>query len=109
MRWNASVECRRASQIGAIGLASVLAMALAGQAAGIRLNHTASMPIGVWLTHPIDPDHVYTTRDIVEVCPPLAQWEQVYLALGNCPSGREPMLKPIAAIAGDSWTGDHEL
>ena len=93
---------RTASQAGAFVLAAILGLSFAGQAVGIRLNHTASMPIGVWLARGAYPDHVYAAGDIIEACPPLAPWQQVYLAPGHCPTGREPMLKPIAAVAGDS-------
>jgi conjugative transfer signal peptidase TraF len=57
------------------------------------------MPIGVWLERPST--GAYTVGTVVEVCPALTAWERVYLAPGDCSTGLEPMLKPIAAVAGD--------
>jgi conjugative transfer signal peptidase TraF len=61
------------------------------------------MPQGVWIERG---NAIYTVGDIVEVCPHLADWERVYLGAGDCPNGLEPMLKPIAAVAGDTVSID---
>jgi conjugative transfer signal peptidase TraF len=88
---------------GCLGAVVVLAMAVPH--AGIRWNHTPSMPVGVWLQRP-SMGGGYTAGDIVEVCPALTAWERVYVVAGDCPNGREPMLKPIAAIPGDTVSID---
>jgi conjugative transfer signal peptidase TraF len=88
-------------KIAAACLGAVVVLAMAVPHAGIRWNHTRSMPIGVWRERPSTAGG-YTAGDVVEVCPALAAWERVYVAAGGCPNGREPMLKPIAAIPGDT-------
>lgn len=74
---------------------------------GIRINTTASMPLGIWrvrsLSMPVK------TGDIVLVClnrsPVIGlAHHRDYIAEGNCPSGLEPLLKPVVAIAGDFIT-----
>ena len=83
-----------------------LAMAvLAGaRAAGLRLNDTPSMPVGLWR---MVPDRAPLRRgEIVVVCLPDTALTRVgaargYLPSGSCPGGSEPLIKPIAATAGD--------
>lgn len=74
---------------------------------GIRFNDTASMPRGLWqvsaLTAPL------RRGDIVTVClPDSAVARQAvargYLAAGICAGDYEPLVKPIAAVAGDRVT-----
>lgn len=69
--------------------------------AGYRFNLTHSMPIGVYqLRNPILP---LQQGDLVVFCPPL--WVSPtrfhFYAKGGCPGGGEPLLKKVAAIAGD--------
>jgi conjugative transfer signal peptidase TraF len=84
----------------------MIGMALAG-AAGLRVNATASMPRGLW--------RVAVTEARVErgaiasVCPPdgaaiREAARRGYLPAGPCPGGYEPLVKPVAAIAGDLVT-----
>ena len=68
----------------------------------LRLNQTASMPLGLYLKvkTPI-------TRDsLVEVCLPkkLSQFglARHYLRAGICPDGVEPLFKKVVGIAGDT-------
>src|SRR5688572_21546138 len=73
-------------------------------AAGIRINHTPSLPIGTWRIAPLDGQP--QRGQIVSVCPPdiavlRTARERGYLAWGRCPGGYEPMLKPVAAVPGD--------
>lgn len=70
------------------------------QGAGIRLNTSAPLPIGLYRT----------TSDkaarLIEFCPaePAASLSvnRGYRRRGNCPDGAEPLLKPIVAVAGDT-------
>ncbi len=87
------------------GLAAALAAAvqLAG-AAGLRINHTASLPMGLWLIEVRG--GAIGRGDIVSICPPDTDVFRVaqtrgYVPYGRCPGGYEPLLKPVAAIAGD--------
>jgi conjugative transfer signal peptidase TraF len=83
----------------ALGL-SVFAAGSLGQLAGIRINHSPSMPRGAWLEQK-PTGRAYKVGDIVAVCPPLVNWQKRYLDPGTCPNRFEPMLKPVAAIEGD--------
>ena len=71
------------------------------QLAGLRLNTTTSMPRGLYrsLGGPV------TTGAWVSVClPSEIAWfgvERSYLGAGSCPNGTEPVLKVVAAVAGD--------
>src|SRR5690349_11619406 len=73
-------------------------------AAGIRINHTPSLPMGIW---GIEPLHGQPQQgQIVSVCPPDTDIlrkarDRGYVSWGRCPGGYEPMLKPVIAIPGD--------
>lgn len=72
--------------------------------AGYRLNETPSVPLGLWRIE--TPDRPLRRGDIVSVCPPdtllfRTAFERGYLSRGRCPSGLQPLLKPIAALSGD--------
>jgi conjugative transfer signal peptidase TraF len=73
-------------------------------AAGIRINHTPSLPMGLW---GIEPLHGQPQQgQIVSVCPPDTDIlrkarDRGYVSWGRCPGGYEPMLKPVIAIPGD--------
>jgi conjugative transfer signal peptidase TraF len=48
--------------------------------------------------------------DVVSFCPPgtpafREAWRRGYLSAGHCEGGYEPLLKPVAAIAGDRVSG----
>jgi conjugative transfer signal peptidase TraF len=81
-----------------LGCAAVLVVGVSAYAAGLRVNHTPSMPMGLWIDRPGGP---YRAGDIVTACPALTESQKVYLHPGNCPSGMEPVLKPVAASEGD--------
>ena len=83
-----------------IGMAAIMATGFAAQGSGIRLNSSPSMPLGIWIGHKAAA-HDYAVGDIVLVCPALTEAQRVYLKPGTCANGLEPMLKPIAAGAGD--------
>jgi conjugative transfer signal peptidase TraF len=90
------------------GLAAAMAAAvhLAG-AAGLRINHTASLPMGLWRITPVR--GTIARGDIVSHCPPdtvefRAARSRGYVPHGSCSGGYEPLLKPVAAVAGDIVT-----
>jgi len=77
-----------------------------GEAAGLRVNATASMPRGLWLVRAGAP---LRRGEIVAICPPnRADIRQAagrgYIAAGRCPGGYEPLIKPVAAVGGDIVT-----
>jgi conjugative transfer signal peptidase TraF len=87
---------------GAVVLAS---LAIAG-VVGVRINATDSMPRGLWRVR----SNVAIERgEIVTVCPPdrtdiREAVRRGYIPNGGCAGGYEPLVKPIAAIAGDLVT-----
>jgi conjugative transfer signal peptidase TraF len=88
------------------GGALLLGIALA-EAAGLRVNATASMPRGIWR---VEAAGTRIARgEVVSVCLPdtpavREAARRGYISAGACPGGHEPLLKPIAAIAGDAVT-----
>jgi conjugative transfer signal peptidase TraF len=72
--------------------------------AGFRINETPSAPVGLWRVTPAAGP--LTRGAYVSFCPPdtpifrLAK-ERGYIANGACASGLQPLLKPVAAVAGD--------
>ncbi len=88
---------------GSIGTLLIATLATAN-VAGVRVNTTASMPRGVWRV--TSSDAPLRRGEIVTVCPPNTQpvrqgAQRGYIPAGSCPGGYEPLVKPIAATAGD--------
>lgn len=84
---------------GAIALAGV-----AAHAGGWRINHTPSLPMGLWRIGAIQKP--IARGDIVAFCPPDREpfreaRRRGYLSGGECLGDYEPLLKPVVAIAGD--------
>ncbi len=67
---------------------------------GIRVNTSASLPIGLYRTTS-DP-----SARLIEFCPaePFGSLSanRAYRGKGNCPDSAEPLMKPIVAVAGDT-------
>lgn len=88
-----------------IGAVTMGALAV-GEAAGLRVNATASMPRGLWQVRAGAP---VRRGDIVAICPPdRADIREAagrgYIPPGRCPGGCEPLIKPVAALGGDVVT-----
>jgi conjugative transfer signal peptidase TraF len=88
------------------GGALMLGIALAG-VVGLRVNATASMPQGIWQVEA--PGPLIGRGEIVSVCLPQSPAlneaaERGYIPAGACPGGHEPLVKPVAAVAGDRVT-----
>lgn len=90
-----------------IGIACLLVGVPAGLAVadqlGIRLNLTPSEPIGIWRIARLD--RPVAVGNLVFVCPPQRSdmrraRERGYLRSGRCPGGFAPLIKSVAAIAG---------
>lgn len=92
----------RVHAAGCCGIAALVCMGIAGTA-GVRINTSPSMPRGVWW---IAPASDVRRGDAVVVCaPPDAARlgrERGYLGVGGCSNGSEPLLKIVAAGAGDA-------
>jgi conjugative transfer signal peptidase TraF len=91
----------RRAGILALGYAGILSAGGLGAVAGVRYNHSPSMPRGLWLERSAE-GHSFAAGDIVAVCPPLTAWQRIYLQRGPCQTGLEPILKPIVAVSGDT-------
>ena len=57
------------------------------------------MPLGLWRFNATR-DHIARGEVVVACLPPDAVQHR-YLGPGSCPTGFEPVLKPVAAVAGD--------
>lgn len=87
----------------ALGTGVCVTLAIAGTWGGFRLNLTPSYPLGIWRIEPLN--RQATVGDRVFICPPDAAalelgMERGYLPAGLCPSGAAPLIKIIAAVAG---------
>ena len=93
------------------GVGLFAALVFCAHVAGLRINESPSLPIGIWRVSLLDRD--LRRGDIVSFCPPdtpvfREAWRRGYLSAGHCEGGYEPLLKPVAAIAGDRVSGTHE-
>ena len=84
------------------GALTMGALAAAG-AGGLRINATPSMPRGLWRVQAGEP---LQRGETVAICPPnrtdiRQAARRGYIASGGCPGGYEPLVKPVAALAGD--------
>jgi conjugative transfer signal peptidase TraF len=86
--------------------AGAFAIVAGCRSAGLWINTTDSMPMGLWRQ---TPDQAPRPGDVVLLCLPatpataLAQ-ARGYIQPGPCPTGQEILLKPIVAGAGDVVT-----
>lgn len=89
---------------------AIAAGLVSAQAYGLRLNTTASAPRGLWRVVARAPLLTLRRGMIVSVCPPvapvvLAMRDKGYLGPGYCAgTSTVPLLKPVAAVAGDLVT-----
>jgi conjugative transfer signal peptidase TraF len=91
--------------LGLAVLALLDVMILAANVAGFRINKTASMPLGIYRLRPARAEPL--ARDLlVAICPSgdalRVGLARGYLRPGPCPGNVEPLLKRIAAVAGDA-------
>ncbi len=86
----------------------ILALGYLATALGLCINLTPSMPVGLYLTH-TGPNHPLQRGTLVLLCPletpafRLAM-NRNYIGAGSCPNQSSPLLKPVAAVAGDTVT-----
>ncbi len=93
------MQLGRCSTVAILIVAPVVFLFWAGSAFGIRLNTSPSLPFGLYR---VTPD---SSAPLVEFCPgePVASFANArgYRQAGSCPDGGTPLMKPIAARAGD--------
>ena len=86
--------------------AGILVLGAYCNQAGYRLNQTISMPLG-WYHLTPRADRPLKRGVLVVFCPPQSKVfaqavERHYLKAGPCPNHTQPLLKPVAAIPGDT-------
>jgi conjugative transfer signal peptidase TraF len=101
-----AAQGRRAAFVALGGGGLVALSALLANAAGFRVNVTPSVPLGVWRVHPVQ---AVKRGDVVTLCvpdSPIAREAKArgYFMDGDCPGSYLPLIKPVAAIAGDEVT-----
>jgi conjugative transfer signal peptidase TraF len=69
-------------------------------ALGLRLNDSESMPRGFWWAQHFD--GTVRRGNVVLVCLPNTPVTARYVDPGWCPDGLKPLLKTVAAVAGDT-------
>lgn len=106
MARGASTKARapRALQVSASVIAIFL-IAYVIDALNLRFNFTQSVPVGIYRLAPPSARMRIQRGALVAVCLPAVAAElgrlRGYLSLGVCPHHTEPLLKIIAAVAGD--------
>ncbi len=93
----------RAIAIIVTSLAMLPALAGLGLVSGWRINLTPSYPLGLWRIEPLA--RAVAVGDRVFICPPPAAAfelarERGYLGRGPCPGWLSPLIKTVAAVAG---------
>ena len=81
------------------------ALGIAAGAVGLRVNFTASLPLGLWMVS----DAVEKGGYVRACVPPTARLMDLaakrrFLPDGTCASGFAPLLKPVVATEGDTVT-----
>ena len=94
-----------------LGSGLFAALILFAHSAGLRVNESPSLPIGIWRVSPLNRE--LQKGDIVSFCPPdTPPFREArgrgYVDGGLCEGGYEPLLKPVAAIAGDRLSRTEE-
>lgn len=94
---------RPAVALLATSTGAALVVMIGGAIGGLRINTTPSEPLGVWRIAPLD--RPVRPGDLVFVCPPETDavfegFARGYLRAGLCPGGFGPLIKMIAAVAG---------
>jgi conjugative transfer signal peptidase TraF len=89
----------------ASGSAAVLALGIACYAAGVRVNTTKSIPVGIYLTS----SSAIKKGAYVMFCPPPSgvfddARQRRYIAGGSCPGGYGYMMKKVLAAQSDAVT-----
>lgn len=91
----------RIPRIPLIALLSVACLLTVAYVLGIRLNLTASLPLGLYMP-------TKQPTDYIAFClggePEKLALARQYITPGHCPGGGTPLLKPIAARPGDTVT-----
>jgi conjugative transfer signal peptidase TraF len=89
---------RTGKRLAAIALGLLCLVFIIPAVAGIRINESPSLPIGLYMINE-------SRGHLVEFCPPepfaALAIERGYRGAGNCPDGGAPLMKPEIARTGD--------
>ena len=96
---------RLALTLLAVSCGLAIAVMIGGVVGGLRINTTPSEPLGLWRVSTLD--RPVQVGDMVFVCPPETDavsegFARGYLRSGLCPGGFGPLIKMVAAVAGQS-------
>ena len=95
----------RGSLIGLAALVALDGLILGANALGLRINATASMPLGVYRVAPMGQARL-VRGTLVAICHTgealRVALSRGYLRPGPCRGNVEPLLKRVAAVAGDA-------
>lgn len=94
---------RLALTLLAVSCGVALVVMIGGVVGGLRINTTPSEPLGLWRVSALD--RPVQAGDMVFVCPPETDvisegFARGYLRAGLCPGGFGPLIKTVAAVAG---------
>ncbi|MBC5815045.1 MAG: conjugative transfer signal peptidase TraF [Candidatus Eremiobacteraeota bacterium] len=85
--------------------AAITGVGVAATLSGLRFNFTPSMPLGIYRFNPLPQDAIQRQM-LVAVCAPSSMVKlgrrRGYLSGGPCLGATEPLLKTVAAVAGDN-------
>ena len=81
----------------------LILLSFIGGLAGYRINLTGSMPLGIWKKSTA----LQRGSSVAACIPPKSPAAQIaatrgYIPPGQCPGGLAPLLKPIAALPGET-------
>ena len=87
--------------------ALIILLGFLAHALGLHINLTPSMPVGLYQAHARHLDQPLPRGALVLVCPPDTPTQQLaqnrpYIGAGSSPHQSQPLLKPVAAVAGDT-------
>lgn len=87
----------------------IILLGFMANALDLRINLTPSMPMGLYQAQARLSGQPLQRGALVLVCPPDTPALQLainrhYIGAGSCPNHSQPLLKPVAAVAGDTVT-----
>jgi len=81
-------------------LLGMLVAAFVLRAQGLRINTSASEPVGIYWMQPYRGETLVRGQ-LIAFCPPINQRDYPFVLKGSCAGGTEPFLKQVLAVPGD--------